>query len=190
MFCYLRTYCASLIIDFQFACTVNAMWSFVISPRVYDVIASCVITVVTKYVTGFGKTDHVCTRIEIHFIAYYNSHTQALSRYSDTIATDKKVCFYRCLFVDLIKPCRTITDPVGPLGGLIRWHVVPNCSTQRLLSSWYGKGCHGHLSGPLCTQLGCLCLRASLTHLPWGIHDISGSVQNISQNQPVHPVAM
>jgi len=37
------------------------------------------------YVTGFGKTDHVHTRIEIYFIAYYNSHTQALFRHSDTI---------------------------------------------------------------------------------------------------------
>jgi len=24
----------------------------------------------------------------------------------------------------------------------------------------------------------------------WGIHDIAGRVQNISQNQPVHPVAI
>jgi len=69
------------------------------------------------YVTGFGKTDHVRTRIEIHFIACYNSHTQALSRHSDTIAIDKKVCFYRWLFANPIRPCRTITDPVGPLGG-------------------------------------------------------------------------
>ena len=33
------------------------------------------------YVTGFGKTGHVRTRIAIHFIACYNSHTQALSRH-------------------------------------------------------------------------------------------------------------
>jgi len=37
------------------------------------------------FVTGFGKTVPVRTKIEIHFIAYYNSHTQALSRHSDTI---------------------------------------------------------------------------------------------------------
>jgi len=47
------------------------------------------------YVTGFGKTVPVHTRSEIHFIAYYNSHTQALSRHSNTIAIDKKICFYR-----------------------------------------------------------------------------------------------
>jgi len=43
------------------------------------------------YVTGFGKTNHVRTRIEIHFIAYYNSHTQALYRHSDTTAIDKNL---------------------------------------------------------------------------------------------------
>jgi len=80
--------------------------------------------------------------------------------------------------------------------------VVPNCSTRHPLNSWYVQGCCGHLSGPLCTQLGRLCLRASLTHplfpsplplthpLICGIRDISGSVKNISQNQPVHPVAI
>jgi len=38
-----------------------------------------------------------------------------LSRHSDTIAIDKKVCFYRRLFANPIKPCKIITDPVGPL---------------------------------------------------------------------------
>jgi len=35
------------------------------------------------YVAGFGKIVPVHTRIKIHFIAYYNSHTQAL--YPDTV---------------------------------------------------------------------------------------------------------
>jgi len=74
----------------------------------------------TSIVTGFGKTVPVHTRIEIHFIAYYNSYTQRLSGYSDTIAIDKKVCFYRRLFADPIKPCRTNSDPVGPLGCINR----------------------------------------------------------------------
>jgi len=72
-----------------------------------------------------------------------------------------------------------------------KYQFDPNCSTQCLLSSWYGQGCCGHLSGPLCMQLGRLCLLASLTHPP--THppsDIAGCVQNISQNQPVHPVAI
>jgi len=48
-----------------------------------------------KNVTGFGKTLNVHIKIEIHFIAYYNSHIQALSRHSDTIAIDKQIYFYR-----------------------------------------------------------------------------------------------
>jgi len=120
---------------------------------------------VHTYLTGFGKTGHVRTRIEIHFIAYYNSHTQALSRHSDTIAIDK-VCPYRQLFADAIKPCRTNTAPVGPLEALIGCPVFPNCSTRHLVFSWYGQGCCGHLPGPLCTQLGRLCLLALLTHPP------------------------
>jgi len=121
-----------------------------------------------RYVTGFGKTDHVCTRIEIHFIAYYNCHTQTpyMYRHGDTIATDKKVCFYRQHFANPIKPCRTITEPVGHWEALIRWHVVPNCSTQHLLSSY-----------PPYPLICDIC-------------DIAGSIQNKSQNQPVHPVAM
>jgi len=63
-------------------------------------------------VTGFGKTVHVHARIEI-FIAYYNSHTQALSRHIDKIVIDKKVSFYGWLFADPVKPCKTNTDPGG-----------------------------------------------------------------------------
>jgi len=90
------------------------------------------------YVTGFRKTNHVRTRIEIYFIACYNSHTQALSRHSDTIAMDKKVCFYRRLFADPIKPHRTITDFVGPLGGFIKVACSPKLlySTSALLVVW------------------------------------------------------
>jgi len=38
------------------------------------------------YVTGFAKTLHIHTRIEIHFIAYYNSRVHALSRHSNCIS--------------------------------------------------------------------------------------------------------
>jgi len=148
-------------------------------------------------VTGFGKTSHVCTRIEIHFIACYNSHTQALSRHSDTIA------IIRSTFTDGLLP--TVSSHAGPTqtlwdhwDALIGWPVVPNCSTRCLLSLWYDQGYCGHLSGPPCTQLGWLCLLTLLTHpaslpthpLIYSTHDIAGCVQNISQNQPVHPVAM
>jgi len=129
-----------------------------------------------------------------------------LSRHIDKIAIDKKVCFYRQLFTNPIKPRRTNTDPVGPLGALMGWSVVLNCFIQCLLAFWYGQGCCGYLSGPLCTQPGWLCLLASITHPPTpstlatslppnhlficGTCDIAGCVQNISQNQPVHRVAI
>jgi len=92
------------------------------------------------YVTGFGKMVHVRTWIEIHFIAYYNSHTQALSRHSDTIGINKKIYFCRRLFTDPIKLCRTITDPLGPLGGINRVACGPKLfhSTSALLVVWSG----------------------------------------------------
>jgi len=91
-------------------------------------------------VTGFGKTVPVHTRIEINFIAYYNSYTQALSRHSNTIAIDMKVCFYRQLFADPIKPHRTNTDPVGPLGCINRVPCDPKLvhSMSTLLVVWLG----------------------------------------------------
>jgi len=98
-------------------------------------------------------TGHVCTRIEIHFIAYYNSHTQTLSRHSVTIGIGKKVCFSK-------RPLPTLSSHAGPTqtlcgqwGALIGWPVVPNCSTRCLFSSWYGQVCCEHLSGPstVCT---------------------------------------
>jgi len=71
-----------------------------------------------SYVTGFEETLHVCgTKIEIHFIAYYNSCTQALSRYSDKFAMDKQVCFYRWLFADPVKPQKIKSDLVGATEG-------------------------------------------------------------------------
>jgi len=91
-------------------------------------------------VTGFGKTVPVCTRIEIHFVAYYNSRTQGLSRHSDKIAIDKKVCFYRWLFADLNKPYSTNSNPVGPLGCINRVACgpIPFHSTSALLMVWSG----------------------------------------------------
>jgi len=91
-------------------------------------------------VTGFGKTVPVHTRIEIHFIAYYNSHTQGLSRHSDTIVIDKKVCFYRQLFANPMKPCWTNSDPVGPLGCINRVACGPKLfhSMSALLMVWSG----------------------------------------------------
>jgi len=75
---------------------------------------------VATYVTGFGKTIPVCTRIVIHFIAYYNSHTQALAKHSGTIAIDKKVCFYTWLLLTLSShagPTQTLWGHWGSLIG-------------------------------------------------------------------------
>jgi len=36
--------------------------------------------------TEFGETVPVHMKIDLHFISYYNSYTQALSGHSDTIA--------------------------------------------------------------------------------------------------------
>jgi len=87
-----------------------------------------------------GKTIPVCIRIEIHFIAYYNCHTQALSRHSDIVAIDKMVYFYRWLFTDPIKPHKTNTDPMGPLGYINRVACSPKLFhlTPALLVVWSG----------------------------------------------------
>jgi len=55
--------------------------------KIYEVVSE-VLLKSSIFVTRFGKTIPVCTRIEIYFIAYCNSRTQALSRHSDTIAID------------------------------------------------------------------------------------------------------
>jgi len=145
-------------------------------------------------VTGFGKTDHVRTRIEIHFIACYNSHTQALSKHSDTTAIDKKVCFYRWLFADPIKPCRTITDPVRPLGGFNKTACGPKLfhSTSALLVVWWGLLWPPAWSTVHTTWSPVSESIVSPPTLPLicGIRDISGSAKNKSQNQPVHSAAM
>jgi len=92
------------------------------------------------YMTGFGKTVPVRKKIEIHFIVYYNSHTQGLSRHSDTIVIDEKVCFYRWLFAGPMKPCWTNSDPVGPLGYINRVACGPKLfhSMSTLLMVWSG----------------------------------------------------
>jgi len=145
-------------------------------------------------VTGFGKTVPVHTRNEIHFIAYYNSHTQGLSRHRDTIAIDKKVCFYRRPFANPMKPCWTNLDPVGPLGCINRVACGPKLfhSTSALHMVWSGLLWASVWPTVHTTWLP---VSESIVNPPshpliCGICDVSGSVQNISQNQPVHPAAI
>jgi len=78
----------------------------------------------TIFVTGFAKTFHVRTRIEIHFIAYCNSHTRALSRHNNKTGIDKQFCFYRRPVFDPVKSRRTIIDPVRLLRGINKVHSL------------------------------------------------------------------
>jgi len=91
-------------------------------------------------VTGFQKMGHVHTRIEIHYITYNNSHTQTLTRHNNKIAINIKVCFYRWLFTNPIKPCRTNRDPVESLGCINMVVCSPKLfhSTSALFVVWSG----------------------------------------------------
>jgi len=66
-------------------------------------------------VNEFVKTLHVHTRIEIHFIAHYNSHTHALSRHSNKTVIDKQVYFYRR---PVVNPCQVTKDHNRPCEAL------------------------------------------------------------------------
>jgi len=89
------------------------------------------------YVTGFAKTLHT-HKIEIYFIAYYNSHTCALSRHSNKTAIDKQVCFYRQTFVNPVKSQRTKTDPVKSLSDIngIAWGPILQFCSMHCTSPW------------------------------------------------------
>ena len=56
------------------------------------------------YVTVFWKTDCIDTITEIHFLAVDKSHTHALFRDTKHLRLDGRVCFYRWLFSDAVKP--------------------------------------------------------------------------------------
>jgi len=101
---------------------------------------SCEYGRISPYVTGFAKALHVCTRIEIHFIAYCTSHTHALSRHNNKTSMDKQVCFYRQPVVNPVKSWRTILDPVRPLRGIDRvagGPILSHCMSAQLVV-WSG----------------------------------------------------
>jgi len=87
-----------------------------------------------QYVTGFAKTFHVHTRIEIHFIAYYNSHTHAIFRHNNKIGIDKH------LLLHPVKSWRTIIDPVRPLWGInwVAWGPILFLCMSTWLMVWSG----------------------------------------------------
>ena len=63
-----------------------------------------------KYVTIFGKTDHLHASTEIHFLLVLESYIHALLRNTKYLTIDGQVCFYRRLFADAVEP-----------GGCISW---------------------------------------------------------------------
>jgi len=117
----------------------------------------------SQNVTGFVKTIHVCTRIEIHFIAYCNSHTHALSRHNNKTCIDKQVSFYRQPVVDPIKPWRTaIIEPVRPLrdvNGVVWGPILSHCMYAWLVV-WSGL-LWPSVWPAVYIWLGCLCQLAS-----------------------------
>jgi len=83
---------------------------------------------------------HVCTRIEIYFIAYCNSHMHVLSRHNNKTGIDKQVCFYRRPVFDPVMSWRTIIDPVRPLRGIHRvaWGPILSHCISAWLVVWSG----------------------------------------------------
>jgi len=92
------------------------------------------------YVTGFEKTVYVHTRIEIHLIAYCNSHTRTLSRHNNKTGIDKQLCFYRQPVINPAKSRRTIIDTVRPLRGInsVAWGPILSHCTSAWLMVWSG----------------------------------------------------
>ena len=68
--------------------------------------------------TLFWKTDHIDTNVEIHFLPVDESHTPALFRDTKHLRLDGRVCFYRRLFFDAVKPRGWLSWPLRPLRGI------------------------------------------------------------------------
>ena len=69
-------------------------------------------------VTVFWKTDRMDTNTEIHFLLVDESHTHALFRDTKHLRLDGRVCFYRRLFSDAVKPLGCLSWPLWPLMGI------------------------------------------------------------------------
>ena len=72
----------------------------------------------TIFVTGFWKTDRIDTNTEIHFLPVDESHTHALFRDTKHFRLDGRVCFYRRLFSNTVKPQGCLSWPLWPLRGI------------------------------------------------------------------------
>ena len=58
------------------------------------------------------------TNTEIHFLPADENHTHALSKDTKHSRLDGRVCFYRRLFSDAVKPRGCNSWPVWPQGGI------------------------------------------------------------------------
>ena len=81
--------------------------------------------------TVFWKTDHIDTNIEIHFLPVDESHTHALFRDAKHSRLDGRVCFYRQLFFDTVKPRGCLSWPLWPLRGINK----TACSAKLILTA-------------------------------------------------------
>ena len=68
--------------------------------------------------TVFWKTDRIDTNTVIHFLPVAESHTHALFRDTKHLRLDGRVCFYRQLFSDVVKPQGCLSWPLWPLMGI------------------------------------------------------------------------
>ena len=94
----------------------------------------CVCVCVFVCVTVFWKTDRMDTNTEIHFLPVDESHTHALFRDTKHLRLDGRVCFYRRLFCDAVKPCGCLSWPLWLLRGINKtaWAAKP----IRLQQAW------------------------------------------------------
>ena len=67
---------------------------------------------------AFWKTNRIDTNTEIHFLPVDESHTHALFRDTKHLRLDGRVCFYRRLFSDTVKPRGCLSWPLWPLRGI------------------------------------------------------------------------
>ena len=68
--------------------------------------------------TVFWKTDRIDTNTKIHFLPVDKSHTHALFKDTKHLRLDGRVCFYRRLFSDAVKPQGCLSWSLWPLRGI------------------------------------------------------------------------
>ena len=83
-----------------------------------------------EFVDYLHICDHLRASTEIHFLPVQERYIHALSRNTNCLTIDGRVCFYRRPFTDAVKPQGCISWSWGTLIGL---HGVPNCSSRQ---SW------------------------------------------------------